>query len=784
MSRAEGFVPNLINGVSQQSPAARLNSQCEECENYQPSIVKGLSKRPPTEHLANLGIDLPAGSFTHYILRDDVEKYILGILPDGTVLVWDFAGVAQTVNIHHPDYLAGLTAPEDELRALTIADHTFIVNKKRVVRPGSSYAPTRPYEALVSVLAGNYGKKYRIRVNGTLTADYQTPNGDNASHAPHIDTVHIATELLDDLIANNYNASPWAVGRYHSTVYIRNTSFDFAISTEDGYAGRAMKDAKKRVQKFTDLPLYAPDGVVMEVVGDENTGFDNYWVRYTKDNVNDGAGVWKESTAPGTRLGLEKTTMPHILVREADGTFSFKAAEWDNRRCGDVETVPDPSFVGSTIEDVFFHRNRLGLLTKENIVQSEAGKFYNFFRTTLTALLDTDPIDVAANHVKVSLLRHAVPYSDLLLIFSDQTQFRYQGNELLTPKTVNARPLSELSAHPAIRPVAVGTSCYFLSEREGWAALIEYYIDKAVENADTDDVSAHAPTYIPSGVHKLVASPDLDLVFVLTKGDPTAIYGYKFYWNGQEKVQSAWFRWTLPDADEILNVAFDKGALLILARRGNSTFLERLNCEQGLTDPGVNYKVHLDRRVKVLTGNYDAVSDETTFSLPYTPTADYAAVTAHGGDTVPGVRFPFTPAANSFVVDGNHTTQPVIFGRPYESVYVFSEFFLRDDEGRTADQDGRLQILHMAISYSEASHFKVIVECEGRPPREYVFTGRAVSDPDNILGRIALDSGRLSFPVRSRSDRVKVTIVNDSWLPSNFSAAKWNGTWNPFTRQR
>jgi hypothetical protein len=785
MAKAEGIVPNLINGISQQSPAARLNSQANECENFQPSIVKGLTKRPPSEFLADLGIVLPAGSFTHFILRDTTEKYVMAILPTGTIRVWDFTGDEKTVNVTVADgYLAGLTMPEDELRALTIADHTFVVNKSRTVAHGTARSPTRPYEALVGVLSGNYGKTYRIKINGVITGEFTTPNGDNATHAPIIDTVNIANELFNDFVANHYDASPWAVGRYHSTVYVRNTSFDFTIATEDGYAGRAMKDNKKRVQKFTDLPSHGPADVVMEVVGDENTGFDNYWVRFDKENDANSSGVWKECPAPNTLLGLDNATMPHILVREADGSFSFKPAEWEDRKCGDADTVPDPSFVGQTIEDVFFHRNRLGFLTKENIVMSESGKFYNFFRTTLTALLDTDPIDVAANHVKVSLLRHAVPYSDLLILFSDQTQFRFQGNELLTPKTVNARPLSELNAHPRIRPVAVGSSCYFLTEREGWAALIEYYIDKSVENADTDDVSAHAPTYIPAGVHRLVASPDLDMAYVLTTGDPGAIYGYKFFWNGQEKVQSAWFRWTLPGVDKVLNVEFDKGSLLALVTRGGKVQLEKINCEIGLTDEGVKYKVHLDRRISLTGGTYNAGTGKTTYALPYAPDTGYLAVTASGGPTVPGVVLPFSVAGSSIVVEGDHHLQPIKFGRPYSSEYEFSEFFLRDQEGRTSDQDGRLQVLHMALSYSQAASFRVIVECEGRPPRTYTFTGRIVSDPDNLLGQIALDSGRLSFPVFSRSDRVKIRIINDSWLPSNFSAAKWHGTWNPLSRQQ
>lgn len=781
----EGDVPNLINGISQQSAASRLTSQAEACENNYTTIVDGLTKRPRTEHLAKLGINLPAGSFTHFILRDEIEKYILAILPNGNVRVWDFLGNEKIVTNESAAYLSGLTKPEDEIRAVTIADHTFIVNKKKVVAAGTDTAPTRPYEALVSVLAGNYAKKYKIFINGAEKALFDTPDGSDKSHGQYIDTVYIAAELNGDLNTGGFNTSPWATGRYHSTVYIRNNTTDFSISSEDGYAGKAMKEVKGKAQKFSDLPNHAPDGVVFEVVGEEASNFDNYWVKFEKDASNS-SGIWKETTQPGTKLGIDGATMPHTLVRNSNGTFTFKAATWDKRKCGGVETVPDPSFVGETIEDVFFHKNRFGILTKENCVMTEAGKFFNFFRATLTALLDSDPIDIAASHVKVSLLHHAVPYSDILLLFSDQTQFKLDGNELFTPKTVNAKPLSELAAHPAIRPQTAGTSAYFLSERGGWSSLIEYFIDKQVQTADADDVSAHCPSYIPAGVRRLCASPDLDMVVVHSSGDPAALYVYKYFWSGQEKLQSAWTRWTYPNVTDIVDVTFDKGDLLVLFRRAGDLHLEKKSCEQGLADPGMAYTSFLDQHVVLATGTYNSGTGRTKFTLPYNAPLGLVCLTAPGGSERPGVKLPYSQvtAGPDVYFEGNLSAEPMRFGVPYRSEHEFSEFFKRSQDGKSADADGRLQLLSMAVTYAKTAYFRVEVTCEARPTRTYTFTGRIISDPDNVLGEIALDNGRFSFPLLSRSDRVKVKIVNDSWLPSSFVSAKWRGTWNPSSRQQ
>ena len=62
---------------------------------------------------------------------------------------------------------------------------------------------------------------------------------------------------------------------------------------------------------------------------------------------------------------------------------------------------------------------------------SRSGEFLNFFPETITQTLDTDPIDVASTHTKVSILRHAVSFDEELLLFSDQTQFVLKGGATL-----------------------------------------------------------------------------------------------------------------------------------------------------------------------------------------------------------------------------------------------------------------------------------------------------------------------------------------------------------------
>lgn len=789
---ASGLIPNLVNGVSQQPPKLRLPSQCEASDNFYPSIVDGLVPRAPNEHLCRLRDALPEGTFSQFIFRDDNEEYLFAIFPDATLKVWDLEGNEKTVNIEGDaaDYITGLVDPKNDIKALTIADHTFIVNTKKVVAAGTEVSPSRPYEVLIHVLAGNYGKTYRIKINGTTQAAYKTYDGTSGWNSQYVDTVFIA-ELLrkaldtgaaalpaggdNSAITNGtggFNTSPWALGRYHSTIYIRNTDNDFNIEVEDGYGGRAMKDIKTVVQRFSDLPPYAPDGFVCKIAGDQSNDFDEYYVRFEKLSADDSMGVWKETIAPNTPLGLDETTMPHLLRREDDGTFTFTAADWYNRQCGDAESNPDPSFVGQTIQDVFFHRNRLGFLTAENYVLSQASDFFNFFRTSVITIVDGDPIDGAASHIKVSLLRHAVPFNDILLLFSDETQFRLDGNDLLTPKTVNAKPLSEIRADKTIRPIVVGSRLYFVSTVNNWSNITEYTIDKNTQTAADEDITAHCPSYIPAGVRHVVASKERGLMVINTDGDPGKLYIYKNFWNGNERLQSAWSKWTLPGVNQIVAMHFKGGVLYIAVERDDGLYIEKLVIRHGSYDPDVNYITYLDRRASI-TGVYDEGTNLTTFTAPYDLPEDIICVAKDGTELIPTIT-----GDTTFTVEDDWSANPVWIGILFDGTYEFSTFFRRDAQARVNESAGRLQIMHLIIDYAKTNGFHVEVEVDGRSVKLHEFSALMASDPSTALDTINTKSGKLAVPIMSRNDRVRIRITNTRWLPCAFNSARWLGTWS------
>ena len=158
----------------------------------------------------------------------------------------------------------------------------------------------------------------------------------------------------------------------NSSFSIVKSSGTLTVTASDGYGNDASQVVKDKVQNFSDLPVPAINNQIVQVTGDADSGFDDYYVKFIEaDNL------WQETVAPNTKDYIDNSTMPHILIRTADGNFRFTQVDgstytisstdydvpvWGERICGDIDSVPDPTFIGRKLNDIFFHRNRLGFL--------------------------------------------------------------------------------------------------------------------------------------------------------------------------------------------------------------------------------------------------------------------------------------------------------------------------------------------------------------------------------------------------------------------------------------
>lgn len=763
-------IPNLINGVSQQPPSLRLNTQAELQENGLSSVVSGLSKRPSSQHIADLGVISNLDkAFIHTIRRDENEFYSLVVDTAGTIRVFDKDGVSKTITNNAPTYLSGLTNPNEELSAVSIADATFIINKNTVVAKAATLSPTRNPEALVYVKQADYASTYRLKITkgaSTSTVQFATKSSTQADTAT---TQKAERGASTDLIAQNldtfsgtivdtqYYDSPInasavtgiTITRYGSVLHIQSTdATNFQVEVGDSHGGDHLKVFKDETPDFKQLPVEGPNDFVLQVSGDNQKAQDDYYVKFTN-------GVWKETVAPNIEIALDPATLPHKLSKLISGDFEFNPVSYAERKVGDDDTNPFPSFVGFKLADIFFHKNRLGVLADENVIFSSAGEFLNFdfFRKSTLTIIDSDPIDVAVSSNKVSILKHAVPFNEALLLFSDLTQFKVTGDPVLTPETINVSNTTEFETSLRAKPAAAGKYVYFASKRGAWSGMWEYFVDTDTDTNDATEISSHIPEYLNGEIINIQASSNEDMILAQTDNDPTALYLYRYYWSGREKLQASWSRWVF--GGDVVSMSFNRADIYILIKRGTNLFLERINLsvDDATSYTTGNFSLHLDRRVMLETGGLTAVPYTDANTIYIDQTGKVILV----GDVA-------AKLANS---------EKVFAGVPFTFKYEFSEPVMKQDN--KAITTGQLHLRNYSVVFNKTGFFKVVLRPLKRTPYTRTFTGRVVGSSANILNSAAIESGTYRFGVIGHASETSVTIESDSHLPCVFQSAEWEG---------
>ncbi len=808
-------IPTLLRGISQSSDALKQPDHADIQDNADSNPVLGLTKRSGLQYVTSLSSSTLGNVHIQTINRDASERYV-AIFSNGNVKVYDIDGTEKTVNKPDGTSYLNTSNPRSVMKTVTIADYTFVVNTSISAAMDSTLSGGTGTKAIIFINQATSKTTYSVTIDGVTVTD--NTDGDST-----LSTDTVAADLKTGLDAG---LTGFTIARNGPVLYVKkNDNSNFSIDGSDTQGDTKMTIVKNSVQRFTDLPTVAPNGYVVEIKGDENTDFDNYYVKFVTNNG--GAfeeGQWEETVEAGIPFKFDYATMPHVLVRQADGNFRFAKVDgdtytisgidftlpkWGERVVGDVVSAPDPSFIGSKINNVFFFRNRLGFLAGDNVILSRVSEFFNFFPETVVSVLDNEPIDVAASHTKVAILKNAVTMGEKLILFSEQTQFVLASSaDNLTPKTANVIVATEFESSAAAQPVGSGSSIYFLTEKGSFAGIREYIIQGESQVRDAANVTIHVPRLIPSNVFKMAVSTNQDILIVLGSDNPNKLYVYRWlYGSDGNKALSSWFTYTINSNRSILNVDFIGTDLFAVIEEANKVTLEKIPFESEFRETNATFEYHLDHKVtEATTGvsvSYSSGTGLSTFTVPYRLRASMNIIGRYLGDgetstfvdsqgntktLTAGQVISTSNATNgstsTITATGDYRNSKFIIGEPYEMHYRFSKQRLTEQGAGTPEYVGaRLQLHHFYIKYEDAGFFKVEVTPQNRDTSTHKFTGRLLGSASAAIGQINLDTGTFKVPIMSKSDRVDIDVKNNTFLPTRLASAEYEGTFHSRSRR-
>ncbi|QXV80895.1 tail tube protein B [Escherichia phage JeanTinguely] len=780
-------IKNLKGGISQQPDILRYPDQGSRQVNGWSSETEGLQKRPPLVFLKTLGGsgDLGQAPLIHLINRDENEQYYAVFTGTG-IRVFDLAGNEKQVRYPNGSNYIKTANPRNDLRMVTVADYTFIVNRNVVVQKNTKSVNLQNYnpkqDGLINVRGGQYGRELIIHINGKDVAKYKIPDGSKPEHVNNTDAQWLAEELAKQM---RTNLSGWTVNVGQGFIHVAAPSGQQinSFTTKDGYADQLINPVTHYAQSFSKLPPNAPNGYIVKIVGDSSRSADQYYVRYDAERK-----VWVETLGWDTENQVLWETMPHALVRAADGNFDFKWLEWSPKSCGDVDTNPWPSFVGSNINDVFFFRNRLGFLSGENIILSRTAKYFNFYPASIANLSDDDPIDVAVSTNRISILKYAVPFSEELLIWSDEAQFVLTASGTLTSKSVELNLTTQFDVQDRARPYGIGRNVYFASPRSSFTSIYRYYAVQDVSSVkNAEDITAHVPNYIPNGVFSICGSGTENFCSVLSHGDPSKIFIYKFLYLNEELRQQSWSHWDFGANVQVLACQSIGSDMYVILRNEFNTFLAKISFTKNAIDlQGEPYRAFMDMKVRYVipSGTYNDDTFTTSIHIPTIYGANFrrGKITVLEPDGKIAIFEQPTAGWNSdpwLRLNGNLEGRTVYIGFNINFVYEFSKFLIKQtaDDGSTSPEDiGRLQLRRAWVNYEESGTFDIYVENQSSNWK-YTMAGARLGSNTLRAGRLNLGTGQYRFPVVGNAKFNTVSILSDETTPLNIIGCGWEGNY-------
>ena len=557
-----------------------------------------------------------------------------------------------------------------------------------------------------------------------------------------------------------------------------------AWSVEDSEGGDFSAGWQDEIGGLEELPVFWKAGAVVKLTGGTIDKADDEYIQFAIEGgeVGDfGRGVWRESSQPGLETGgLVEETMPVQIQRTEDGAGGYKFVHgpvpWATRQVGDDDSSKEPGFVGERIMDIFFHENRLGFLAGPGVVLSESGNTYNFWRTTLNALPDADPIDVTLANLDGDTCYHALPYDSRLFVFSEDGQAAVTSQGPLSPSSIEAPVVSRFRASPSTEPVVQGRSLFFPYTTGEYMQVRQVVPGQYQQDYQDSQITIGVPQYIPAGIKSIVKGQSSDsLIFVPRDGSDLVIYQY--LQSGNQNVMAAWSKWSL--SGTVQDCASLQDSVVFLITRDGKTYAEKMRHGLGRGDTTTDFVPRLDRQVGPLAGTYDVSTDATQFSVPFDFSEEekIEASALVGGNLPLGTTLPVVArdaTAKTLEVRGDHAGQPFVLGVPFESKVVLSKPYFKKQSPRGGVHHvvGSRQLCRsLNVHLADTGYLRASVDCVGGLRTSDEFLG-------DMMGLAKLDASTLRsadfrIPVNADVEEFRVTLSNPTAFPSTVVTGAW-----------
>ncbi|KAF2282455.1 hypothetical protein GH714_043926 [Hevea brasiliensis] len=140
-------------------------------------------------------------------------------------------------------------------------------------------------------------------------------------------------------------------------------------------------------------------------------------------------------------------------------------------------------------------QNRLMLTSGEAVIASRTSRFFDFFRYTVLATVDTDPFDVFADieEVIISVGQHRWMVT---WFCSPQTSSLSCWRQATNPTSAVIRPATHFKMTPGVKPAPSGDAILFAFDSGSYSGIREFFTDSYSDTKKAQPATSHVDKYI------------------------------------------------------------------------------------------------------------------------------------------------------------------------------------------------------------------------------------------------------------------------------------------------
>ena len=532
-----------------------------------------------------------------------------------------------------------------------------------------------------------------------------------------------------------------------------------------------------------DLPRQSKHGFIIKVANSANEE-DDYYLKFFANNGLDGEGVWEECVRPGDKTNFDATTMPLQLVRTNSTTFTLSEVAWEGAQVGNTDpdgTNPQASFVGKTINKMVFFRNRLVMLSDENVIMSRPGNFFNFWAKTAQTFSNVDPIDLSCSSTYPAIVFDAIQVNTGLVIFTKNQQFMLTtDSDVLNPNTAKINRLSSYNFNHKTNPVNLGTTIGFLDNANKYSRFFEMSQIRREGEPEVVEQSKVVSQLFEKDL-KIISNSRENGLILFSEEDTSTLYGYRYFVSGNERILQAWFQWTVTGTVQY-HCMLDDALYVVVRNNSKDQLLKysiKLDDNGHFVTAGEDYPIHLDHCTSVTTGGgtYNSTTNKTTFAKPtgFESSNDIAAYDTDSGTNL-GRFADVTINGSNLEITGNWSGETFLIGYQFEMQVELPKIFFTYRSGNATRRDTRSDLIvhRVKFNFGQVGFYNMEVNRIGKP----LFTQQIESTPAdaynaNNVGFVPDVTGVV--PCYERNKNLIITVKSKHPSPATIVSYQWEG---------